>query len=102
MVLLAAKSKRSFRLASQRHFGSSLAEMSSRTFSTSSFNHFTKADMPLMTQRMILPTLATSELSISICMGDSLIELLSTPLEGAGEGDLDSSGSKYKLPSPET
>lgn len=40
VVLLAAKSKRSFRLASQRHFGLCLAEMSSRTFSTSSFNHF--------------------------------------------------------------
>lgn len=35
-----------------------------------------------------VPTLPPSEAK-SICNGESLIELLSTPLDGAGDGDLD-------------
>lgn len=35
-----------------------------------------------------IPNDEPSVLSTSICMGDSLKELLSIPLEGAGEGDL--------------
>lgn len=47
---------------------------------------------------MYLPVLVPSLLSMSICIGESLKELLSTPLEGAGEGDLEGpSDSQYAL-----
>lgn len=57
-------------------------------------------NLVLFAKNIILPMLVPSELSTSICIGESLKELLSTPLDGAGEGDLDKSVSKYALPSP--
>lgn len=43
-----------------------------------------------------LPRLAPSALIISICMGESLKDVLSRPLEGAGDGDLVAHSDSYK------